>query len=109
MELEVQSSLEVTFCCWIFFHVVKPLMPILMPINCVLFVKNRTAKTRFKAIRRYSPIDIISTKICKLTNNDINADNTPVITVATRGVFVKGWITPRNLKENNVVAIKQDL
>ena len=24
-----QSSIQVTFCCWIFFHVVKPLMPIL--------------------------------------------------------------------------------
>ena len=72
-------------------------------------MKNPTVKTRLKGIRGYSPIDIISTKICKLTSNDINADNTPVITVATRGVFVKGWITPRNLVEKNAVAIKQDL
>ena len=78
-------------------------------VHFVQFVKNPTVKTRLKGIRGYSPIDIISTKICKLTSNDINADNTPVITVATRGVFVKGWITPRNLVEKNAVAIKQDL
>jgi hypothetical protein len=42
-------------------------------------------------------MDISWTSISRLKKSDMKADRTPVMTVAMRGVLVKGWMVARKL------------